>query len=49
MILSYFLFGAPYGFYLVDNEEGQNRKMRKISSVPDGFSGFVQFGCCVEI
>ncbi|XP_045821163.1 F-box/kelch-repeat protein At2g44130-like [Trifolium pratense] len=41
--------GAPYGFYLVDNEEGQNRKMRKISSVPDGFSGFVQSGCCVEI
>jgi hypothetical protein len=36
--------GGPYGFYLVDDEEGQNRKLRKISSVLDGFSG-----CCVEI
>ncbi|XP_027347847.1 F-box/kelch-repeat protein At1g15670-like [Abrus precatorius] len=40
--------GAPHGFYLVDMEEGHNRKLRKIS-VPDGFSGFVQSGCCVEI
>ncbi|AET04184.1 putative F-box domain, galactose oxidase, beta-propeller [Medicago truncatula] len=41
--------GAPYGFYLVENDEGQNRKLNKISSVPDGFAGFVQSGCCVEI
>ena len=35
--------GAPHGFYLVDN-----RKLTKIN-VPEGFSGFVQSGCCVEI
>lgn len=41
--------GAPYGFYLVENEDGQKRKLIKIRTVPDGFSGFVQSGCCVEI
>ncbi|KAJ1426092.1 Kelch-type beta propeller [Sesbania bispinosa] len=40
--------GAPHGFYLVEMEEGQNRKLRKMN-VPDGFSGFIQSGCCVEI
>lgn len=40
--------GAPNGFYLVEMEEGQKRKLRKLS-VPVGFSGFVQSGCCVEI
>lgn len=41
--------GAPHGFYLVEKiEEGQNRELTKIT-VPDGFSGFVQSGCCVEI
>ncbi|KAK7400116.1 hypothetical protein VNO78_11316 [Psophocarpus tetragonolobus] len=40
--------GAPHGFYLVDMEEGQHRKLRRIS-VPHCFSGFVQSGCCVEI
>ncbi|XP_020215683.1 F-box/kelch-repeat protein At1g15670 [Cajanus cajan] len=40
--------GAPHGFYLMEMEQGQNRNLRKIT-VPDGFSGFVQSGCCVEI
>ncbi|OIW00600.1 hypothetical protein TanjilG_14826 [Lupinus angustifolius] len=40
--------GAPHGFYLVGMEEGQNRKLIGIS-VPSGFSGFVQSGCCIEI
>ncbi|CAK8578513.1 unnamed protein product [Lathyrus sativus] len=41
--------GAPYGFYMVENDEGQKRKLNKISNVPDCYSGFVQSGCCVEI
>ncbi|XP_057416613.1 F-box/kelch-repeat protein At2g44130-like [Lotus japonicus] len=36
------------GFYLIEMEEGQKCKLKKMS-VPDGFSGFVQSGCCVEI
>lgn len=40
--------GAPHGFYLVEMDEGQKRNLRMIS-VPHGFSGFVQSGCCVEI
>ncbi|ESW31400.1 hypothetical protein PHAVU_002G235700 [Phaseolus vulgaris] len=40
--------GAAQGFYLVDMEKGQNRKLRSIS-VAEGFSGLVQSGCCVEI
>ncbi|KAK7359249.1 hypothetical protein VNO77_01202 [Canavalia gladiata] len=40
--------GAPHGFYLVEMEEGQNRKLRRIN-LPDGFSGLVQSGCCIEI
>ncbi|XP_048321921.2 F-box/kelch-repeat protein At2g44130 [Ziziphus jujuba] len=38
--------GGPHGFFLV---EGQNGKLKKIVDVPDGFMGFVQSGCCVEI
>ena len=40
--------GAPQGFFLVERKEGQNGKLERIE-VGDGFSGFVQSGCCVEI
>ncbi|KAL2343327.1 hypothetical protein Fmac_004612 [Flemingia macrophylla] len=40
--------GAPHGFYLMEMEQGQNRNLTKITP-PDGYSGFVQSGCCVEI
>ena len=45
-----FLFGSAYqgesqGFYVVNEKAG---KLERIG-MPDGFLGFVQFGCCVEI
>lgn len=40
--------GAPQGVFLVEMKEGQNGKLERID-VPEGFSGFVQSGCCVEI
>lgn len=36
---------GPQGFFLV---EGHNGKLERID-IPDGFSGLVQSGCCVEV
>lgn len=40
--------GAAQGFYTAEMVEGQNGKIERIDT-GDGFSGFVQSGCCVEI
>ncbi|KAK9266577.1 hypothetical protein L1049_021642 [Liquidambar formosana] len=40
--------GAPQGFFMVDKNEGQNDKLKRLD-VPDRFLGFVQSGCCLEL
>ncbi|KAL5976740.1 hypothetical protein ACLOJK_021073 [Asimina triloba] len=41
--------GAPHGFYMVRAWAGQNDRVLERLDVPEGFGGFVQSGCCVQI